>query len=72
MNGSYVMRRFIICTLHQIEQTVIQGDHIKEDGTNGARGLEIRVFYAGNLKGRDCLQNLGVDERITLKQILNK
>jgi hypothetical protein len=57
--GSYVMRQFIICTLHQTEQTIIQGDQIKEDGTNGARtertGVRNMYILLGKPKGKRLL-----------------
>jgi hypothetical protein len=35
------------------------------------RGLKIRTFHSENLKGRDCLEDLGVGGRIILKQGIN-
>jgi hypothetical protein len=53
-----------------------RGHQIKEDGMGRACSThgkdKCRNFWLGNLKGRDHMEDLGVDERIILAWILGK
>jgi hypothetical protein len=68
-----VMRSSIICTLHQI----LLGYQIKDDEMGRAysmhEGNDICVqIWLESLKGRDHLEDLGIDGQIILKCILGK
>jgi hypothetical protein len=70
---NWILRSFMICTPHQIY--VIRVIKLKDEmgracGMYGSKIVMCGVFWWGNLKGRDHLENVGIDFRIISKLII--
>jgi hypothetical protein len=57
-----IMKSFIACTLHQTKEDVIGG----ACSTDGRNEKCIGIFWLENLKGKDHVEDLGVDGKIIL------
>jgi hypothetical protein len=47
-------------------------DQIREDEMGGARGTCVAEDFGGELEEDLCLEDLGIDGRLTLKCVLNE